>query len=70
MSSYKDILKRTCRYVGYILLYLISVIIIGFVAGLTSYIFVDKDCDYQLVKGCMYTGMSEQACKDKIYRGS
>ena len=67
MNSYKDILKRTCKYVGYIFLYLISLIIIGFVAGLTSYIFVDKDCDYQFINGCIAAGMSEQSCKSRLY---
>ncbi len=67
MNSYKNILKRICKYVGYIILFLCSSVIIGIVAGISFYVFVDKDCDSQFVQGCMATGMSEQSCKDMLY---
>ncbi len=67
MNSYKNILKRLCKYIAYTMLFLCSSIIIGIIAGISSYVFVDKDCDNQFIQGCMAAGMSEQACKDKLY---
>ena len=52
---------------AYTLLFLCFSVIIGIVAGISSYVFVDKDCDNQFIQGCMAAGMSEQACKDKLY---
>jgi len=52
---------------AYTLLFLCSSVIIGIVAGISSYVFVDKDCDNQFIQGCMAAGMSEEACKDKLY---
>lgn len=70
MHSYKDTLKNIGKIVKKIFLYLFSLIIIGIVAGI-SFFFVaeqsNKPCDEQFIHGCMAAGMSEQACKDKLY---
>ena len=67
MSSYKDILKRIGKYVGYAVLFLCSLIIIGIVAGFFIYAFLDKDCDKQFIAGCMFAGLSKEVCQDKLY---
>ena len=67
MNSYKDILKKGGKYIVYTLLLFCALFIIGIIAGLFIYIFLDKDCDNQFIHGCMSAGMSEEICKDKIY---
>ena len=70
MNSYKNILTKIGRYIGYTLLFFVSLLIIGIIAGLTYYGLVEysyKDCDNQFIQGCISAGLSEEICKDKIY---
>lgn len=68
MKLFKDILEKTYKYVIYIFLAVVFVSIVCVATGIFCYVFLDKDCDGQFVQGCMAAGMSEQACKDKLYR--
>ena len=67
MNSYKDILKKGGKYIGYTLLLFCALFIIGIITGLFIYIFLDKDCDNQFIQGCISAGLSEETCKGKIY---
>ena len=70
MNSYNDISKRIGKYVGYTILFIISLIIIGVVAGITWYALIEhsyKDCDNQFINGCMSAGLSEEVCKSRVY---
>ena len=67
MSTCKSILRKSFKYILYVLLYIFSLIVISIVSGLFIYVFLDKDCDYQFIKGCMSAGLSEEVCKSKIY---
>jgi len=70
MSLFKDILKRIGKYMGYTILFLLSLIVIGIVAGITWYALTEhsyKDCDNQFIYGCMSAGLSEEVCKGRVY---
>ncbi len=70
MSSYDDISKRIGKYIGYTILFILSLIIIGVVAGITWYALTEhsyKDCDNQFINGCMSAGLSEEVCKGRVY---
>ena len=70
MNSYKSILIKIGRYIAYILLFFVSLLIIGVIAGLTCYGLMEhsyKDCDNQFIQGCMSAGLSEEICKGRIY---
>lgn len=67
MSTCKSILRKSFKYILYVLLYIFSLIVISIVSGLFIYVFLDKDCDYQFIKGCMSAGLSEEVCKSKMY---
>ena len=68
MNSYRDILKKGGKCIGYTILFFCSLLIIGIIAGLFIYIFLDKDCDNQFIQGCMSAGLSEEVCKSKVYK--
>lgn len=67
MKSYKGILRKSGKYIGYAILFACSLIAISIMTGLFIYVFLDKDCDNQFIAGCMSAGLSEEACKNKIY---
>ena len=70
MNSYKNILKRIGKYIGYIIIFLCSLAIIGIVAGICFYLLTEhsyKTCDNQFIAGCMSAGLSEEVCKGRIY---
>ena len=70
MSLFKDISKRIGKYIGYTILFILSLIIIGVVAGITWYALTEhsyKDCDNQFINGCMSAGLSEEVCKGRVY---
>lgn len=53
-----------------ILQYLLSLIIIGIVAGITFFLAIDykhKPQDEQFIKECMATGESLETCKGRVY---
>ncbi len=64
----KDISKKICKYIVYILLIVCSLVIIRILSGFFYYVFLDKDCDYQYVRGCISAGLSEEVCKSEIYK--
>ena len=71
-SFIQDVIVTICdrnkpHFSIYTMLFLYSSVIIGIIVGISSYVFVDKDCDNQFIQGCMAAGMSEEACKDKLY---
>ena len=70
MNSYDDISKRIGKYMGYTILFITSLIIIGIVAGITWYSLTEysyKYCDKQFINGCMSAGLSEEVCEDRVY---
>ena len=70
MNSSKDILKRIGKYIGYVLLFICFSVITGVVAGITLYSLTEnsyKECDNQFIYGCMSAGLSEEACKGRVY---
>lgn len=70
MISTKNIFKSTCKVMLKILQYLLSLIIIGIVAGITFFLAVDykhKPQDEQFIKECMATGESLETCKGRVY---
>lgn len=70
MNSFDDILKRIGKYIVYTVIFIVSLIIVGVVAGITWYALSEhryKDCDNQFIYGCMSAGLSEEVCKDRIY---
>ena len=70
MSLFKDISRKIGKYIGYTILFILSLIIIGVVAGITWYALTEhgyKDCDNQFINGCMSAGLSEEVCNGKIY---
>lgn len=70
MNSYDDISKRIGKYIGYTILFILSLIIVGVVAGITWYALIEhsyKDCDNQFINGCMSAGLSEEVCKGRVY---
>lgn len=53
-----------------LLQYLLSLIIIGIVAGITFFLAVDysrKTHDEQFIKECMATGKSLESCKNMLF---
>lgn len=70
MNSYGDILKRIGKYIVYTVIFIVSLIIVGVVAGITWYALIEhsyKDCDNQFINGCMSAGLSEEVCKGRVY---
>ena len=70
MHSYKDILKRIGKYIGYVLLFICFSVFTGIVAGITWYALTEhsyKECDNQFIYGCMSAGLSEEVCKGRVY---
>ncbi len=70
MISTKNIFKSTCKVMLKILQYLLSLIIIGIVAGITFFLAIDykhKPQDEQFIKECMATGESLETCKGRVY---
>ena len=70
MNSYDDISKRIGKYIGYTILFILSLIIVGVVAGITWYALIEhsyKDCDNQFINGCMSAGLSEEVWKGRVY---
>jgi hypothetical protein len=49
------------------MLFFLSIITIAITASYFYYVFFDKDCDAQFIEGCMSAGLSEDACKAKLY---
>lgn len=68
MNLSKGILKKIYKYIVCILLIACSFVVIRVLPGFFYYVFLDKDCDYQYVRGCMSAGLSEEICKSKIYK--
>ena len=70
MSSLKSILKNIGRYLGYTLFLIVSLLTRGIVAGITFDLLTEhsyKDCGSQFIAGCMSVGLSEEACKGRVY---
>ena len=70
MISTKNIFKSTCKVMLKILQYLLSLIIIGIVAGITFFLVADysrKTHDEQFIKECMATGKSLESCKNMLF---
>ena len=70
MISTKNIFKSTCKVMLKILQYLLSLIIIGIVAGITFFLAIDykhKPQDEQFIKECMATGESLETCKGRVF---
>ncbi len=70
MISTKNIFKSTCKVMLKILRYLLSLIIIGIVAGITFFLAIDykhKPQDEQFIKECMATGESLETCKGRVF---
>ena len=62
-------LKRIGKYLGYILLLLCSLIVIGLAIGLGFGYYVEygNKCNDSFITGCMAAGLSEQSCKNRVY---
>ena len=62
-------LKRIDKYLGYILLLLFSLIVIGIAGGLSFGYYVEygNKCNDQFITGCMAAGLSEQSCKNRLF---
>ncbi len=62
-------LKRICKYLGYMLLLLCSLIVIGIagVIGFGYYVEYGNKCNDQFIAGCMAAGLSEQSCKNRLF---
>ena len=69
MKLYKNMLKRIGKYLGYILLSLCSLIVIGIAGGLGFGYYVEygNKCTDQFIAGCMAAGLSEQSCKNILF---
>lgn len=67
MKLSKNILKKICKYIAYILLIVCSWVIISIFAALFYYFLTGTSCDHKFVRGCMSAGLSEEACKSKIH---
>ncbi len=70
MKSFKNIVKKIGQYLIKLILFILSLIIIGVVAGLTYYIAVEyhfRDKDTQFIQDCMAEGHSEEVCKGRVY---
>ncbi len=69
MKLYKNILKRICKYLGYMLLLLCSLIVIGLAIGLGFGYYVEygNKCNDSFITGCMAAGLSEQSCKNRLF---
>lgn len=69
MKLYKNMLKRIGKYLGYILLSLCSLIVIGIAGGLGFGYYVEygNKCNDQFIAGCMAAGLSEQSCKNRLF---
>lgn len=57
------------KYIGYILLSLCSLIVIGLAIGLGFGYYVEygNKCNDQFIAGCTAAGLSEQSCKNRVY---
>ena len=64
-----NMLKRIGKYLGYILLLLCSLIVIGIAGGLGFGYYVEygNKCNDQFIAGCMAAGLSEQSCKNRLF---
>lgn len=64
-----NMLKRIGKYLGYILLLLCSLIVIGLAIGLGFGYYVEygNKCNDQFIAGCMAAGLSEQSCKNRLF---
>ena len=64
-----NMLKRIGKYLGYILLSLCSLIVIGIAGGLGLGYYVEygNKCNDQFIAGCMAAGLSEQSCKNRLF---
>ena len=64
-----NMLKRIGKYLGYILLLLCSLIVIGIAGGLGFGYYVEygNKCNDQSIAGCMAAGLSEQSCKNRLF---
>ena len=64
-----NMLKRIGKYIGYILLLLCSLIVIGLAGGLGfgSYVAYGNKCNDKFIAGCMAAGLSEQSCKNRLF---
>lgn len=62
-------LKRICKYLGYMLLLLCSLIVIGLAIGLGFgyYVVYGNKCNDSFITGCMAAGLSEQSCKNRLF---
>ena len=60
---------RIGKYIGYILLSLCSLIVIGLAIGLGFGYYVEygNKCNDQFIAGCMAAGLSEQSCKNRRF---
>ena len=70
MPSFKNILKSISKVMLKILQYLLSLTIIGIVAGITFFLVADysrKTHDEQFIKECMATGKSLESCKNMLF---
>jgi len=70
MSLYKDILKRICKIIEKIFIYIFSLVVIGVIAGISFFLMMEqsnKPCDERFIHGCMAAGLSEETCKDRLY---
>ena len=70
MSLYKDILKKICKIIWKIFIYIFSLVVIGIIAGISFFLMMErsnKPCDERFIHGCMATGLSEEICKDRLY---
>lgn len=70
MSLLKSILKNIGKYLWHTLFFVVSLLTIGIVAGITFYLLTEhsyKDCNNQFVAGCMSAGLSEEVCKGRVY---
>ena len=64
-----NMLKRIGKYIGYILLLLCSLIVIGIAIGLGFGYYVEygNKCNDSFITGCMAAGLSEQSCKNRLF---
>lgn len=64
-----NMLKRIGKYLGYILLLLCSLIVIGLAGGLGFGYYVEygNKCNDSFITGCMAAGLSEQSCKNRLF---
>lgn len=64
-----NMLKRIGKYLGYILLSLCSLIVIGIAGGLGFGYYVEygNKCNDSFIAGCMAAGLSEQSCKNRLF---